>query len=60
MNLFEAYDAELLAKHKSITPGQRAIEDQKRKLQRETEAKTMAIETESDRLDTDEYPIDND
>jgi len=59
INIFDAYDAELLAQHDAITPEQRAMEDQKREAQRQAEARSTAIETEAQRLDPEEYPIDN-
>jgi hypothetical protein len=58
--LFDQYEAELIAKDKATTPEQRAAEDQRRQAQREHEAKHTAIETEADRADLDEYPEEND
>jgi hypothetical protein len=59
-NIFDEVEAELLAKHKAITPEQFAAEEQRRKAIAEYEAKHTAIETEEDRANTDEYPLDED
>ena len=58
--LIDQFEAELIAKHKTITPEQRAAEDQRRQAQREHEAKHTATETDEDRADLDEYPEDYD
>ena len=58
MNIFDDYEAELLKQFKTITPEQLAAEEANRKSQREAEAKTTAFETEADRADLDEYPVD--
>jgi hypothetical protein len=59
-NFFDELEAELIAKDKAITPEQRAAEEQRRQAQRDYEAKHTAIETDEDRANTDEYPIDED
>ena len=59
-NIFDEFEAELLAKHKSITPEQFAAEEQRRKVKAEYEAKHTLIETDEDRANTDEYPVDED
>jgi len=59
-NIFDEVEAELLAKHKAITPEQFAAEQQRRKVKAEYEAKHTAIETDEDRANTDEYPVDED
>lgn len=59
-NLFDEVEAELIAKHKAITPKQLAAEEQRRQIKREYEAKHTPIETDEDRANTDEYPIDED
>jgi hypothetical protein len=56
--LFDQFEAELIAKDKATTPEQRAAEDQRRQAQRDHEAKHTATETEADRADTDEYPTE--
>jgi hypothetical protein len=60
MNMFDEYEAELLKKYRAISEHQWAEEERKRKIQREWEAKHTAIETETDRADTEEYPEDDD
>jgi hypothetical protein len=57
--LFDQYEAELIAKDKATTPEQRAAEDQRRQAQRDHEAKHTPIETEADRADLDEYPTED-
>jgi len=57
--LFDQYEAELIAKDKATTPEQRAAEDQRRQAQREHEAKHTAIETDETRADLDEYPTED-
>ena len=57
-DLIDQFEAELIAQDKAITPEQRAAEDQRRKAQREHEAKHAATETEADRANTDEYPTE--
>jgi hypothetical protein len=56
--LFDQYDAELLAKHKAITPEQFQAEEQRRKVKAEYEARHTPIETDEDRANLDEYPQD--
>jgi hypothetical protein len=60
MNIFDDYDAELLKQFKSITEEQRLEEDRLRKIQREWDAKHTSIETDADRADTEEYPVEDD
>jgi len=60
MNMFDEFDAELLKQFKAITPEQCAEEERRRKIQRELEAKHTAIETDADRDNTDEYPVEDD
>ena len=59
-NLFDEVEAGLIAQYKSITPKQLEIEEHRRKLQRQYEASITAIETDEDRANTDEYPVDED
>jgi hypothetical protein len=59
-NFFDELEAELIAKDKATTPEQRASEEQRRQAKRDYEAKHTAIETDEDRANTDEYPIDED
>lgn len=59
-NIFDEVEAELIAQYKSITPKQLEIEEHRRKLQRQYEASITAIETDEDRANTDEYPVDED
>lgn len=59
-NIFDEVEAELIAKHKAITPEQFAAEEQRRKAVAEYDAKHTAIETDEERANTDEYPVDED
>jgi hypothetical protein len=59
-NLFAELEADLLKQFNSLTPKQLEIEEHRRKLQREYEASIMNIETDEDRADTDEYPVEDD
>jgi hypothetical protein len=58
--MFDDFQAELLKQFKAITPEQHAEEERQRQIQREREAKHTAIETDEDRADTDEYPVEDD
>jgi hypothetical protein len=58
--MFDDFQAELLKQFKAITPEQHAEEERQRQIQREWEAKHTAIETDADRADTDEYPVEDD
>jgi hypothetical protein len=58
--MFDDFQAELLKQFKAITPEQHAEEERQRQIQREWEAKHTAIETDEDRADTDEYPVEDD
>jgi hypothetical protein len=55
-DLIDQFEAELMAKHKAITPEQLAAENQRRKVKAEHEAKHTPIETDEDRADPYEYP----
>ncbi len=57
-NIFDEVEAELIAKHKAITPEQFAAEEQRRQIHREYEATRTAIETDEDRANAEEYPDD--
>lgn len=57
--MFDDFQAELLKQFKAITPEQHAEEERQRQIQREWEAKHTAIETDADRADTDEYPVED-
>tara|TARA_R110000822_G_scaffold241998_1_gene371192 strand:+ start:807 stop:1010 length:204 start_codon:yes stop_codon:yes gene_type:complete len=59
-NLFDEVEAGLIAQFKAITPEQFAAEEQRRKAVAEYDAKHTAIETDEDRANTDEYPVDED
>ena len=59
-NLFSELEADLLKQFNALTPKQLEIEEHRRKLQREYEASIMNIETDEDRADTDEYPVEDD
>lgn len=59
-NLFDEVEAGLIAQHKAITLKQLEIEEHRRKLQRQYEASITPIETDEDRANTDEYPVDED
>jgi hypothetical protein len=58
--MFDDYEAELLKKFQAIPEHQLAEEERQRQIQREWEAKHTAIETDEDRADTDEYPVEDD
>jgi hypothetical protein len=60
MNMFDDYEAELLKQFKAITPEQLAEEEHRRKVKRDYEALHTPIETDEDRADTDEYPVEDD
>jgi len=59
MNMFDEFEAELLKQFKAITPEERAEEERRRQIQREWDAKHTAIESDDDRADTDEYPVED-
>jgi hypothetical protein len=59
MNMFDEFDAELLKQFKAITPEEKAEEERRRQIQREWDAKHTAIESDDDRADTDEYPVED-
>jgi hypothetical protein len=56
--LIDQFEAELLAKHKALTPEQLVAEQQRRKAKADYEAAHTPIETDEDRADTDEYSDD--
>jgi hypothetical protein len=58
--MFDDYEAELLKKFQAITPEQLAEEERRRKVKRDYEALHTPIETDEDRADTDEYPVEDD
>ena len=61
--MFDEMQADLLkqvARYKAIPAEQHAEEERRRQIQREWEAKHTAIETDADRADTDEYPVEDD
>jgi hypothetical protein len=58
--MFDEFEAELLKQFKAITPEQRAEEERLRQIQRNQEALHTPIETDEDRADTDEYPVEDD
>jgi hypothetical protein len=60
MNMFDDFEAELLKQFKAITPEEKAEEERRRQIQREWDAKHTAIESDDDRADTDEYPVEDD
>lgn len=55
-NLFENLESELIKEARAVTSEQLAEEERRRKVKREYEAQHMAIETDEDRADLDEYP----
>jgi hypothetical protein len=55
-NLFVELEAELIRKHRGITPEQLAGEERQRQVQRDYEALHTSVETDDDRADKDEYP----
>lgn len=59
-NLFAEVEAELLKQFKAIPPEQLAEEERLRKIKSEWEAAHTPIETDEDRADTDEYPVEDD
>ena len=59
MNMFDDFEAELLKQFKAITPEEKAEEERRRQIQREWDAKHTAIESDDDRADTDEYPVED-
>jgi hypothetical protein len=59
-NMFDEFEAELLKQFKAITPEQRAEKERLRQIQRNQEAAHTAIETDADRANTDEYPVEDD
>ena len=59
MNMFDEFEAELLKQFKAITPEEKAEEERRRQIQREWDAKHTAIESDDDRADTDEYPVED-
>jgi hypothetical protein len=59
-DLIDQFEAELIAKHKAITPEQFAAEEQRRKIKAEYEALHTPIETDEDRANAEEYPEDAD
>jgi len=58
--MFDDYEAELLKKFQAITPEQLAEEERRRKVKRDYEALHTPIETDEDRADIDEYPVEDD
>jgi len=58
--LIDQFEAELMAKHKAITPEQLAAEEQRRKVKADYEALHTPIETDEDRADPYEYPPEED
>jgi hypothetical protein len=58
--MFDEFEAELLKQFKAITPEQLAEEERRRKVKRDYEALHTPIETDEDRADTDEYPVEDD
>jgi hypothetical protein len=58
--MFDDYEAELLKKFQAITPEQLAEDERRRKVKRDYEALHTPIETDEDRADTDEYPVEDD
>jgi hypothetical protein len=60
MNMFDDFEAELLKQFKAITPEEKAEEERRRQIQRDWDAKHTAIESDDDRADTDEYPVEDD
>jgi len=59
-NMFDEFEAELLKQFKAITPEQLAEEERRRKVKRDYEALHTPIETDEDRSNTDEYPVEDD
>ena len=59
MNMFDKFEAELLKQFKAITLEEKAEEERRRQIQREWDAKHTAIESDDDRADTDEYPVED-
>ena len=55
-NLFDDLEAELIRKHRGITPEQLAEEERRRQVQRDYEALHTSVETDDDRANKNEYP----
>jgi hypothetical protein len=58
--MFDEVEAELQRQFKALTPEQLAEEQRLRKIKSDYEAQHTAIETDEDRADTDEYPVEDD
>ena len=58
-NMFDEFEAELLKQFKAITPEQRTEEERRRQIQRDWEAAHTAVETDADRANIDEYPVED-
>ena len=59
-DLMNEMEAELRKQFKAITPEQRAEEERQRQIQRDWDAAHTAVETDEDRANEDEYPVEDD
>ena len=59
-DLMSDMEAELRKQFQAITPEQRAEEERRRQIQRDWDAAHTAVETDEDRANEDEYPLEDD
>jgi hypothetical protein len=59
-DLMSNMEAELRKQFQAITPEQRAEEERRRQIQRDWDAAHTAVETDEDRANEDEYPVEGD
>jgi hypothetical protein len=59
-DLMSDMEAELRKQFQAITPEQRAEEERRRQIQRDWDAAHTAVETDEDRANEDEYPVEDD
>ena len=59
-DLMSTMEAELRKQFQAITLEQRAEEERRRQIQRDWDAAHTAVETDEDRANEDEYPVEGD
>jgi hypothetical protein len=59
-DLMSNMEAELRKQFQAITPEQWAEEERRRQIQRDWDAAHTAVETDEDRANEDEYPVEDD
>ena len=59
-DLMSNMEAELRKQFQAITPEQWAEEERRRQIQRDWDAAHTAVETDEDRANEDEYPLEDD